>query len=93
MRIGGGRLHILQEGKYRKIVEKVEQITLNGQEALKKGQDITYVTERAVFHLTPAGIELVEYAPGVDIQKDILDLIPFTILVRDPREMDARLFA
>ena len=91
--IGGGRLHILQEGKYRKIVEKVEQITLNGQEALKKGQDITYVTERAVFHLTPAGIELVEYAPGVDIQKDILDLIPFTILVRDPREMDARLFA
>ena len=91
--IGGGRLHILQEGKYRKIVEKVEQITLNGQEALKKGQDITYVTERAVFHLTSAGIELVEYAPGVDIQKDILDLIPFTILVRDPREMDARLFA
>ncbi len=93
LEIGGGRLDICQEGKYRKIVEKVEQITLNGQEALKKGQDVTYVTERAVFHLTPEGIELVEYAPGVDIQKDILDLIPFPILVRQPREMDAELFS
>ncbi len=53
--IGGGRLKIIQEGKYHKLMEKVEQITLNGQEALKRGQDVTYVTERAVFHLTPQG--------------------------------------
>lgn len=64
--IGGGRLKIIQEGKYHKLMEKVEQITLNGQEALKKGQDVTYVTERAVFHLTPKGIELLEYAPGIE---------------------------
>ena len=90
--IGGGRLKIIQEGKYHKLMEKVEQITLNGQEALKKGQDVTYVTERAVFHLTPKGIELLEYAPGIDIQKDILDLIPFPVLVSNPKEMDAALF-
>lgn len=90
--VGGGRLTIHQEGKYRKLVEKVEQITLNGQEALRKRQDVTYITERAVFKLRPEGLELVEYAPGVDIQKDILDLIPFAVLVKAPVEMDAALF-
>lgn len=90
--VANGRIAIHQEGKYRKIVNKVEQITLNGQEALKKHQDVMYVTERAVFHLTEKGIELLEYAPGVDIQKDILDLIPFPILVNNPKEMDASLF-
>ena len=73
-------------------MEKVEQITLNGQVALRKGQDVSYVTERAVFKLTPAGLELVEYAPGIDIQKDILDLVPFPIVVNNPVEMDADLF-
>ena len=57
-----------------------------------EAQDVTYVTERAVFHLTPKGIELLEYAPGIDIQKDILDLIPFPVLVSNPKEMDAALF-
>ena len=92
LEVGGGRLNIVREGKYRKIVEKVEQITLNGQEALRKGQDVTYITERAVFKLTAAGLELVEYAPGVDIQKDIVELIPFPIVVNHPVEMDAALF-
>lgn len=92
LEIGNGRLTIHKEGKYRKLVEKVEQITLNGQAALRKGQDVSYVTERAVFKLTSAGLELVEYAPGVDIQKDILDLIPFPIVVNNPVEMDAELF-
>ena len=90
--VGDGRMTIHQEGKYRKLVEKVEQITLNGQEALRKGQDIMYVTERAVFKLTPDGLELTEYAPGVDIQKDIVELIPFPIIVKQPIEMDANLF-
>ncbi len=90
--VGGGRLAIRQEGKYRKLVEHVEQITLNGQEALRKGQDVTYVTERAVFKLTPQGLELTEAAPGVDIQKDIVDLIPFPIVVNSPVEMDPELF-
>lgn len=90
--IGGGRISIEQEGKYRKLVPDVEQITLNGQEALKKGQDIMYVTERCVLKLTNDGLELIEYAPGVDIQKDILDLVPFPIIVKNPVEMDAALF-
>ena len=90
--VGGGRLTIHKEGKYRKLVEKVEQITLNGQEALRKGQQVMYVTERAVFKLTDAGLELTEYAPGVDIQKDILDLIPFSIVVKEPVQMDEALF-
>lgn len=90
--VGGGKLTIRQDGKYRKLVKKVEQITLNGQEALKKGQDVMYITERAVFKLTPDGLELLEYAPGVDIQKNILDLIPFHIIVKNPTEMDISLF-
>ncbi len=90
--VSGGRLTIRREGKYRKLVERVEQITLNGQEALRKGQDVTYITERAVFKLTPAGLELTEYAPGIDLQRDILELIPFSILVKNPVQMDAALF-
>jgi len=90
--VGDGRLTILKEGKYRKIVKQVEQVTLNGQNALRKGQDITYITERAVFKLTPQGLEMVEIAPGVDIQKNIVDLIPFPIVIKEPMEMDADLF-
>ncbi|MCI8809561.1 MAG: hypothetical protein HFF84_05405 [Oscillibacter sp.] len=90
--VENGRLVIRKEGKYRKLVEKVEQITLNGQEALRKNQDVTYITERAVFKLTAQGLELTEIAPGVDMQKDVIDLIPFPIVVHSPVEMDADLF-
>ncbi len=86
------KLVIKNEGKYHKFVNKVEQITLNGQEALKKGQDVTYVTERAVFKLTEKGLKLIEYAPGVDIRKDIVELIPFPIIVENPALMDENLF-
>ena len=92
LNVGNGRIEILQEGRFPKLVDHVEQITLNGREALRKGQQVMYVTERAVFRLTEEGIELTEYAPGVDIQKDILDLSPFPILVKEPVEMDADLF-
>lgn len=91
--VADGRLAIHQEGKYRKFIGHVEQITLNGQEALKKGQDVIYITERAVFKLTKDGLELTEYAPGVDMKKDILDLIPFPIIVKNPVEMDKNLFS
>lgn len=90
--IGGGSLHIRQDGRYRKLVNRVEQVTLNGQEALRKGQEVIYITERAVFRLTSQGLTLAEYAPGADIQKDILDLIPFSIIADHPVEMDAKLF-
>jgi propionate CoA-transferase len=88
-----GALHIKEEGKFRKFVPQVEQITFNGQEALRKGQSVLYVTERAVFSLQQEGLQLEEIAPGVDMQSQVLDLIPFKVAVpRPPRLMDARHF-
>ena len=75
--IGDGRLSIVKPGAIRKLVEKVDQITFSGAEALKQGQEVVYVTERATFRLTAAGIELIEIAPGVELQRDILDQMGF----------------
>ena len=72
---------IEQEGKFRKLVKEVQQVSYNGAEALKRGQNMLYVTERAVFRLTKAGPELIEIAQGVDLQKDILDQMEFTPLI------------
>src|SRR5919199_1169068 len=90
--VENGRLRILQEGKLRKFVEKVEQITFSGEYAAETGQPVLYVTERCVFRRTPEGMELVEVAPGIDIDRDILAHMGFAPLVRDPKPMDARLF-
>lgn len=88
-----GRLEILQEGRFRKCPEHVQEITFNGKVARENGQKILYVTERAVFRLCNEGIELIEYAPGVDIEKDILAYLDFTPVISDNlKEMDARLF-
>ena len=73
----GNGIIIQQEGRYKKFVKKVAQITFNADYARKSGQEVIYVTERAVFRLTPTGIELVEIAPGMDLQKDILDQMEF----------------
>lgn len=75
--IGDGRLSIVKPGAIRKLVEKVDQITFSGAEALKQGQEVVYVTERATFRLSAAGIELIEIAPGVELQRDILDQMGF----------------
>ena len=74
-------MKIEQEGKFRKLVKEVQQVSYNGAEALKRGQNMLYVTERAVFRLTKAGPELIEIAKGVDLQKDILDQMEFTPLI------------
>ena len=87
-----GELHVLREGKVRKFVNKVEQISFNGAYAAKKGAQVLYVTERCVFKLVPEGLELVEVAPGVDIERDILSKMDFPPIVRDPKLMDARIF-
>ena len=87
-----GRLRIVREGKSRKFVEAVEQITFSGAYAAETGQPVFYVTERCVFRRTPDGMELTEVAPGIDIKRDILGHMGFKPVVRDPKPMDARLF-
>jgi propionate CoA-transferase len=87
-----GRLRIVTEGRARKFVEQVEQITFNGSDAAQRGQAVVFVTERAVFHLRPEGLELTEVAPGVDIERDILAHMGFAPLVRRPVPMDPALF-
>jgi propionate CoA-transferase len=71
----------------------VEHRTFSGSHALQRGQTVLYVTERCVFQLTPDGMELIEVAPGIDIDRDILPAMDFPPLVKDPKVMDARIFA
>ncbi len=74
-----GGLRIVQEGRFRKFVQRVEQITLNAGRAFKKGQSVKYITERAVFQLGADGIELVEVAPGMDVDRDIRPYVGFPL--------------
>lgn len=72
-----GELKIVQEGKFQKFVQDVEHITFSGPYAWRKGQKIFYVTERAVFELTSEGMKLIEIAPGIDLEKDVLANMAF----------------
>lgn len=86
-------LTIDKEGKVCKLVSEVEHTTFSGPYAAKSGRKILYVTERCVFRLGKDGLELSEIAPGVDLRKDILDLIDFTpVIPRPPKLMDERIF-
>jgi propionate CoA-transferase len=89
-----GRLFIDQEGKSKKFVKQVEQVTFSGQVALKGDKPVYYITERCVFTLTKDGMELTEIAPGVDLEKNILAQMEFKpVLKSPPRLMDGRIFA
>jgi propionate CoA-transferase len=89
-----GRLRIVTEGSVRKFVSEVEHKTFSGSLAAKRGQPVLYVTERCVFELTHEGLELVEIAPGIDIEREILARMDFRpIMRRDPAIMDRRIFA
>jgi len=88
-----GRLVIVKEGRSKKFVEQVEHVTFSGSYAVKTKQPVLYITERCVFKLTDAGMELVEIAPGVDLQKDILAHMDFKPIIKEPLKlMDARIF-
>lgn len=90
---GDGKLEITQEGKSKKFVKEVEQITFSGTYAAKIGQPVVYITERAVFELRPDGVCLTEIAPGIDLQTQVLDLMDFVPKMDgEPKLMDARLF-
>lgn len=89
-----GRLRIVREGEARKFVDVVEHRTFSGSQAARWKKDVLYVTERCVFRLCEEGLELIEIAPGVDLQRDILDRMDFVPLMRRPPTlMDARIFA
>ena len=90
--VGDGKLTIVEEGKIKKFLKKVEQITFAGQYA-PEGQDVLYVTERCVFKLIDKKMTIIEIAPGVDLEKDILahmDFVP--AIAEDLKLMDPAIF-
>jgi propionate CoA-transferase len=88
-----GKLSVLNEGKEKKFVRRVEHVTFSGPFAASRGQPVLYVTERCVFALTADGLELSEVAPGIDIERHILSQMDFKPLIREePEVMDARIF-
>ena len=88
-----GELKIVNEGRNKKFVEQVAQVTFSGTYAASVGQDVLYITERAVFSLTKEGLVLTEIAPGIDLQRDIFDQMCFRPQVApDLKTMDARIF-
>jgi len=90
--VQSGRLVIRKEGRSRKFVSSIEQVTFSGDYATAKGQRVLYVTERCVFRLAPQGLELIEVAPGIDMDKDILAHMDFRPVIHKPATMDARIF-
>jgi propionate CoA-transferase len=94
VRYSNGSLKILRDGDIRKFVSKVEHVTFSGDVAGKTGRPVLYVTERCVFRLSKEGLELMEIAPGVDLQRDILAKMDFRPLIpKEPVLMDPRIFA
>ena len=90
---GDGRMTVRQQGAVKKLVPKVDQITYSGPQGLVRGQQVLYLTERASFRLTPAGVELFEIAPGIDLQRDVLDQMGFAPrIATDLKVMDGRFF-
>lgn len=88
-----GKLEIVHEGKISKIVKEVRQISFSGQYARETGQKVLFVTERAVFSLTDKGIELLEIAPGIDLERDVLEHMEFTPVINSSlKTMDASIF-
>ena len=92
--IEDGKLKIVREGKAKKFVAQVEHRTFSGAYASKRGQSVLYVTERCVFRLMPDGMELIEIAPGIDLERDILAQMEFRPQISPQLKlMDARIFS
>ncbi|TVQ38212.1 MAG: acyl CoA:acetate/3-ketoacid CoA transferase [Geminicoccaceae bacterium] len=89
---GRGSLAITSEGRAKKFIERVYQITFAGERAASLGQSVLYVTERCVFELTTDGLALLEVAPGIDVERDILAHMGFRPIVDSPATMRADIF-
>lgn len=92
IRIADGGLRVDTEGKARKFLPDVEQITFSGSRAHASGRQILYVTERCVFRLGEDGLVLTEIAPGADLERDVLAQMNFTPQIDGPIQMDSRIF-
>jgi propionate CoA-transferase len=91
-KIENGSLIIEQEGRESKFIKQVQQVTFSGSYAMKKGQTVLYITERAVFELKEDGLHLIEVAPGIDIQSQIIDLMEFIPKIDNVKIMDSKIF-
>ncbi len=92
--ISDGKLQIVHEGSQKKFIDHVEQITYSGEYASEKHQQVLYVTERAVFTLNENGLSLIEIAPGIDLERDVIDQMGFRPEISDSlKEMDKRIFS
>ena len=90
--VSNNKLQIQNDGSILKFVNSVYKIVFSGHQAVKYGQDILYITERAVFKLNADGIILEEIAPGIDLDKDVLLKMNFKPRLGIIKEMDSRLF-
>ena len=91
--ISNGQLNILQEGRFAKFVPEVEHVTFSGRRSQELQQDIMYITERCVIKLLPQGLTVIEIAPGVDLERDVLQQAQIELKVADSLKiMDERLF-
>ena len=94
IKTGDGKLEVLQEGKFKKFLNNIVQVSFSGKFAREQGQEVLFITERCVIELTKDGMVLLEVAPGIDMQKQVLDLMEFKPII--PKEgvklMDADLF-
>ena len=88
----GAELQILKEGRERKFLKRVEQVSFSSLQARRRGQEILYITERAVFRLGDEGLQLIEVAPGIDVQRDVLDQMDCQVVVQAPQRMPAHVF-
>ena len=88
-----GKLEILKEGRYNKFSNEVDQISSSGDYSVKNNQEVYYITERCVFTLTDKGLKIIEVAPGISIEDDIIAKMPFKPLIdKNVKIMDKKYF-
>ena len=93
LEVGDGTLTILEEGRFSKFVQAVGQITFSAEVARERNQAVLYITERCVFKLCPdGGLELIEVAPGIDVDEHVLSQLPFAPTIGDVATMSPELF-
>lgn len=94
LEIKDGQLKIIKEGKIKKFIKNTEQVTFSGNVARENNKKVIYVTERAVFQLRKEGLTLIEIAPGIDLEEDILNQMEFRpIISNELKLMDSRIFS